>query len=711
MNTSPHTHGQPDHEALLAAVLATCDEFQADAALAALFAQLGLAGPPAAGAGSGARQRALTCVGRLRGRWRAGESELLRLVRGLAARYRADRRGQALERLAGVLEPELRRSPAAQLHRTEHYMARLDTCPLGALLADYLGEPEGALAHGRVEQALAERALEAPALEAPPAWPDGLLARPAGALLAWAVGQAARQAGPPPGCLASRPALRPEQVRLFVRAWQRWPDNPALADQTLLAGLAGWLAADGWPVWPLIALLAERAPELAAGCAQGWLGAADAQALPAAEALLLHPASRAAGQTLLRRLLMGAQQAPELPRRLAALAFQHGCYPEALGALALLGSQDGHALDQQSRAWQIAALAANGQADLAAQLYTNVWLELPGAPAFPFPQLLLPALPPQTRAGLRAELLKTAELELLEPPARLEARMARGQARVTLPGWAELLRQALAPEPRREVWPALLSERPAALDLLVWLTEACLQAPPDEIYHHLAQRLWQGLLQRQGGEPGPLRLLAAAALVLLAQSDQQAALLFEQHLAQAPLAERWVQRAAQRYLAGLARLRRWEHAARFIGRPDFTRMRDLLGPAELRYWQLLRGIEQALGTDQPGLSPAGLWVQALCLPLPDPQIQALVAHFAQRRQHGAALGSPALRELAPHIARRGKALGERLLTLLSSGEERQQARALLTEVSLEDLDGLLLQLGGCRSMGDGPAGVALRHVS
>jgi hypothetical protein len=629
-------------------------------------------------------------VARLRDQWRAGESALLRLARDLADFYHNDRRGPALEQLCAALEPHLRRDPAARLQRTEHYLAQIAARPLAALLADYLGEPEGTLFHERVEQMLAERSLDT-TLDRPPGWPAALLARPSGALLAWAAHQRARLAGPPPGCLAQRPALRAEQARLFVRAWRLWPDNPALADPELLAALAGWLAADCWPQWELVPLLAERAPDLAAGCAQGWLGApAEQAALPAVSALLDDPRSRATGETLLRRLLIGAGGQPALLRPLAELAFRRGCYQEVLGAVSLLAPQDGRAPDREALAWQIAALAATGQRERAARAYAEDWLKQPGAPPFPFPRLLLPALPPETKGRL----LQTADLERLEPRAQLEARMARGEAEATLPGWAALIRQALAPEQNSERWPALIAASPAALELLVWLTEACLQVPPDELHHHMAQQLWHGLLQHAGAGPGPLRLQAGAALVLLAHTDQQALRLYEQHLQQAPLAQLWVQRAARRYLTALARLQLWEQAAQFVGRPDFTRMRDLLGPAELRYWQLLRGIEQALDARQPGLECAGMWVQALCLPLPDQQVQLLVAHFAQRCQHDAALGSPALRELAPHMLRRGRALGERLLTGLASAEERQQAQKQLAEASLDDLDRLLSVLGG-----------------
>ncbi len=662
-DTPKHIQPAPSTLEALRLVLSSCGEFATPQRFAALLAAVAPDRCPAPERAASAEQRADLAIETLITAWQGEQNLLQALLRRVAAGCPAqDQRCRALRALDRRLTAELEVSGEAAWRRGERYLARLDQHPTAGLLAEYLAELRPVGHHEQIEWRLTELALEMPledlALEQ--AQP-GLADRPSGAALLWALGQRLRRPGPPPDRLTGAP-LAAWQAGVVVRAWALWPDNPCFREEALCARLADWLAGCGHSLVPLVPqLIAAGHTALAAACVRrDGCAATYGATLEAALALLDQPTCWDEGRRLLGSMIIAAARQPEQLRALARIAFAQGCYNEVISVVMLLTRQG--AADQELLAWRIAAWAALGRYGRAAELYAAAWPDRPDAPPFPYPRQLLPALRTPDTAAPRRRLLRSADLDLLDERQRLEALAARGQAEHTLGAWARLLYRQLGALSGADLR-AALTEDSDSLDLLLQLTEACLQSRPDRPERLYATTLWQSLR-----DDDRLAVLSAAAHTLLEPDDKRCAEVYEHWMPpEVPpdaVAAHWARRATQRYLEALAQQRRWGDARRFLEEPRTQQLLGQIAPDEQRYWRLLHDLEQALAENPRAQEHGRLWERTLCLDLPDRYVCLLVEHFASRRPLGHPEEQERLDDLALHIERRGKALGERLLAEL-----------------------------------------------
>ncbi|HEU4328079.1 MAG TPA: hypothetical protein VFS21_33390 [Roseiflexaceae bacterium] len=648
-------------------------------------------------------RRAELATSRLNETWQGGQNALLALVRQVAAGYPAhDQRCRALRLLDRRLTAELEASGEAAWRRGEHYLALLEQRPTARLLAEYLAERRPVGHHEQIEWRLAELALDTPledlALEQ--GRPD-LAKRRAGAALLWALSQRLRRPGPPAECLMTGTPLAVRQAGIVARAWALWPDNPCFREEAICARLVDWLVDCGHPLEPILTLVMKAGhPGLAAACVRRWPGGLSQGTAPETLRLMLErPASHDEGLDALRRAMFEAAQQPDRLRTLGRLAFEQRSYTDVLTTVALL--PDTVACEEEVVAWHIAALAATEDYQAAALCYASDWPDTPAQPPFPYPQLLLPALRTPETQPLRQRLLRSADLKLLDRYEQLEALVARGRADETLEAWQALLWGALGQDTDAADWRAALVAHPDTLELLIQLTEACIQSRADGLARQNARTLWQALRD-------DLWSLSAAALVLLALDNTSCMAIYEQRLLPYPLQrDRWSHRAAARYLAALAHEHRWQQVRRFVGRPDFPQLLGQLSAVEYRYWRLLRDLEQAIAEQQPMGEYSWLWEEALCLALPDDYVLLLVEHFNDHRPRCGSDNTLVFEDLSPHIERRGKALCERLLIRRPAlCQRRIQAR--LRTADLDMLAPLLNDMTCCLEVchdcvGSGPS--------
>ncbi|GAB4205177.1 MAG: hypothetical protein OHK0022_30980 [Roseiflexaceae bacterium] len=652
---------QPTHNTLdrLRIALSHCDEFATPQRFEQLLKAVAPEWQPVLTHATSPKQRAAQVTHTLHTSWQGDQNLLEALLRRLVAAYPGPSElGRALRLLLQWLTAELEESGEAARRRGEHYLDLLERRPAAELLVAYLAEQRAIGYYEQIEWRLAELALEAPLadLHLEGIRPD-LAQRPSGAMLLWVLGQRLRRAGTPAACLLDGTRLAARQAGIFVRAWALWPHNPCFREETACERLVDWLAVCGHPVLPVAPLLiAAGHPALAAGCVRRDMCPTTIEAaLETAQALLGEPLCRDEGRQLLLSLIAAAKE-PEQLRLLAQAAFVHDCYPETITAVTRL-KQHG-ALDQQVIAWRIAAWAALGRHKRAAELYVSTWLADQAAPPFPHPRLLLPALRAPEAAGLRQQLLRNAGLDELNERQQLEALVARGQAEHTLKAWEQLLREQIQIDGVN--WPATLADNSDTLDLLIQLTEACLQSRPDRRERWYAIMVWQGLRDHD-----QLAALSAAARTLLEPDPKRCTRIYEHWMPLEPALDdawvHWVRRATLRYLEALAQQSRWEDARRFWEERHTQQLLRQAAPGEQRYWRLLHDLEQALAQNLPAHEHCRLWEQALCLALPDQYVCLLVEHFTNRRMRHGPGEQHRLDDLALHIERRGKALGERLV--------------------------------------------------
>jgi hypothetical protein len=508
---------------------------------------------------------------------------------------------------------------------------------------------------------------------------------------AWVLEQRRRHPAPPPLDALRGVPLTGSQAEILVGGWELWPENPHLAGAGPLVQLADLLA----PVHVVqgrVAVLLVRAGrlELAAACVRRWLqGPLRDEALATVAALLAARLTRRAGVMALRHALSCAAGRPGLLRRLCRLAFDHGCYDITVAAAGLLTTCEAP-LDPDVVAMWIAALALQGHAALAARQYERRWRANPGAPSFPYPQHLLPALHHSGADALRAHLLRhIAPGELLPRWVQIERQDALGQHAQAAAAWeallAEIARGGTAPQA------SPIGGQPAWLYSLLRLTECCLHhPPPPRRTRTAALRRWAILLKGRARTPAAtqIRQTAACAIVLLLPADGARIRVYRALLERTPLGQsRWVRRAAAAYLEALARERRWADVARFTTRSDIAALRDVLSGDEHTGWLLLAMIEEQIAAHQPHAAYDHLWRRMVCLALSDTQVCALLERSSAA---GRADGS----DLALLLAWRGRECAERLIASLPDMARQRVERTRLDRIPSDHLAPLAAALRG-----------------
>jgi AAA ATPase domain len=574
---------------------------------------------------------------------------------------------------------------ASAILRTETFRQQIATRSTYEVLDSYLIDHEGLLTKAQLEWRMAGRALEEPpSSSTPPAFPPDLLGRPSGAMLLWIIQQHLRIPSDLPGVLASLPSLTKDQARLFVRGWALWPENPRLIAR--LDAIVMWLTVTPTVLGGAVPLLARVGSyKLAIDCARRWLTAAPSpHDLAATLPDLLHvPELRDYGREALRWAIVINQGDRDMLRRLCGIAFEHQANQEASSAVSLLMLASDQPYDPELGAIQIAANAAIGAHNTAIRLYEEYWYHSSQPINFPYPQYLLPALSRYHATHLRTHLLRHCDRSTSVPIAvRLEAMTVGQRPELAAAIWARLTSRSQS---------SAAGQAAPTLYLLLQTTEACIRAgnlaTPARRY---AFDRWQAMLaasDRQVQLPAMVRLAAAATVLLDTDNHRQIAC-FRRHLLQTPLHESdLVQRAARAYLLALVRQHEWNVAARFIEREDFAYIRAHCLPTEYEWFQLLK--TYTLRSQRTMQDSLHLWETWICMALPDHLVCMAMDHVAETLAQPDLDDTATLVTIVPHVLRRGRALGERLLRDVATTPIHQQLGAHLAETTITTIGSLL----------------------
>lgn len=556
-------------------------------------------------------------------------------------------------------------------------------------LGAYLADPSRTPRKVAVEWELVRAMPAAPPM--PPGevrWPEAVLQRPSGRVLAlsWALASRAR----PPSGLEPLPAAPPGVRSALARCWAAAPGGPGTADRSFRGRLASWLTEEADAIGDvMVARAAEGDLDEARALGEAWLSRGVAgvggprQVRQAAQVGALVELARVACAQGVGRWLRD----PEALEMMAQVAFSLGDDLVCLRCCAILEqrSPGPPAVDDPRRcailALSIAATARSGDDATAVKRFAQEW---PAAP-FPLPEHLAYALLLHASGPTLEKLWRHVGAE---GPTWL--RLARAHALGERP--PERLLEEIVPLLQRPT----VDERELFVATRVALSLSLAAREPWLARLGLVS-IWRELATL---EHPRIKVVAGASLVLLSASDQERLTHFDGYLSRLAVDNNLAREAAQVWLRAVVGLGAWDRLDAWIRWARGSRSADagdlndealLVGIVPFTERQLallLRQVERLPGRLADVTPWCAAWERLLALPLNASSLQVVLSAFTRIEVEGRRTGCPAMSaplfaDVRLQLLRRAKAEVERLLARAEMPEqERQETRARLRQVDL-----------------------------